>query len=132
MGNLIILTRGYQQSWIGLWIKSIIWQKTKQYQCIVAEGVGFEPTRGLHPWRFSSPLRHFPDVSQTCRNTPLLFGLTCPFLPFLPGILPVISYLFRSVLYPRVPSRCPQIDSRTGFSGHRRLIRTKLGACARR
>jgi hypothetical protein len=22
----------------------------------LAEGVGFEPTRGLHPWRFSRPL----------------------------------------------------------------------------
>ena len=23
---------------------------------VLAEGVGFEPTRGLHPWRFSRPL----------------------------------------------------------------------------
>ena|SRR5215469_8804599 len=44
MGNLIILTTGYEPSWMGPWIRSEIWQKAKQFQLDMAEGVGFEPT----------------------------------------------------------------------------------------
>src|SRR5215471_16778801 len=42
---------------------------------ILADGVGFEPTRGLHPWRFSRPLPSTarppiqPQNSATRRRT---------------------------------------------------------------
>src|SRR5262249_46682198 len=38
------------------WVSRRLFQIIEWNQYALAEGVGFEPTRGLHPWRFSRPL----------------------------------------------------------------------------